>query len=440
LYTYLGEANAGKTRLAFEALIAALPDWSVLVGSPTYSSHVVLPAKSLHGRKLVIFVDDMPDYVSDLPPLAGASATSDVSTTDFYSQADLTQLLAVLQQLIDARATTLSALGGPIGVLSALSGPAKWLRNTFDRASTAADQVIVVATCRTEGLDRARAGLAWLLEGLHQIMIPRFAIDDQSSAARIIATFAAAGASADHTANWDGTLGSLLLGLTRKEHEYRQLRVADSPAVPVLHSMKLLASVGIHAHTERRLRAVCATVFGQPAVRESVAIWRAAVADLTRLQFVSVAPDPNSGDTILLIRKDAYFDQVITAYPNPARPQRFDRDRFELLSVFEALGDAPALFDLGTAYSELGHYAEAHASIDRAIALAADSGNYWDSKGDIYTAEGLYQEALDAYEHALQMSPSRVVSWRNKANTLRILGRTAEADTADARATELDNQ
>ena len=60
----LGIANAGKTRLAFEALTQTLPDWNVLLWNATYDalSKVPVPTTS-RGSGLVVFIDDLQEYV-----------------------------------------------------------------------------------------------------------------------------------------------------------------------------------------------------------------------------------------------------------------------------------------------------------------------------------------------------------------------------------------
>ena len=59
-----GIANAGKTRLAFEALTQTLPDWNVLLWNATYDtpSKVPIPTVS-RGSGLVVFIDDLQEYV-----------------------------------------------------------------------------------------------------------------------------------------------------------------------------------------------------------------------------------------------------------------------------------------------------------------------------------------------------------------------------------------
>lgn len=396
----LGESNAGKTRLALEALIATLPRWPVLMWSPIYTADVAPPAESLHGRKLVIFVDDLPDYVSTPTPVPGSSATS-----------SLTKAIA-------------------------LADPASTLRTLVAEVRTAAGKrgrVLLVITCRApEGLERARTGLAAFFDELDQVIVPSFAdsdIDRVAAALRQAAAGCADVAAAPvREADWDGTLGSLVLGLSTKQQEYEQLRSAASPAVPVLHAMKLLARSSILAHTEPRLRAVCASIFGQLALRDDLAVWQAALADLTRLQFVTVAIDHDTGDTMLVIRKDpAYFDRVITAYPNPAQTHQFEQERDALLSVFAASGDAVALFYLGNAYCDLQRYNEALAAYDSATHIRPTFTTAWFNKAIALEELGRSEEALTSYDTALEGEPNDPMIWLNKSSALEVMGRYKEA-------------
>ncbi len=66
----LGEANAGKTRLAFEVLQQTLPDWHVLRWTPAAAIQDLPLAPTLWKQRLVVFIDDLQEYV---PGSASAS-------------------------------------------------------------------------------------------------------------------------------------------------------------------------------------------------------------------------------------------------------------------------------------------------------------------------------------------------------------------------------
>ena len=90
---------------------------------------------------------------------------------------------------------------------------------------------------------------------------------------------------------------------------------------------------------------------------------------------------------------------------------------------------------MGYVYRAMGKPLEGLRLVERAIELAPPphEGSFWDSKGDMLLDLERLQEALEAYEHALTLA----VSWRNKANVLRRLGHTADADAAEQHAKEL---
>jgi hypothetical protein len=60
----LGESNAGKTRLALETLRKTLPNWPVLHWRPDYNIHHAPPVDFIKGKHLIVFIDDLQDYVS----------------------------------------------------------------------------------------------------------------------------------------------------------------------------------------------------------------------------------------------------------------------------------------------------------------------------------------------------------------------------------------
>jgi len=57
--------------------------------------------------------------------------------------------------------------------------------------------------------------------------------------------------------------------------------------------------------------------------------------------------------------------------------------------------------------------------------------------GDNFFDLEKYDNALEAYERAIQLTPDRGLYWSDKGNALKALGRTTEADAAYARADEL---
>jgi tetratricopeptide (TPR) repeat protein len=95
----------------------------------------------------------------------------------------------------------------------------------------------------------------------------------------------------------------------------------------------------------------------------------------------------------------------------------------------------------GFTLNMLKRYAEALASFDRALALepnisSSTSAVVYSYKGNALAGLTRYNEALVAYDQALALGET-ASRWKNKAATLRALGRTAEAEMAERRAKEL---
>src|SRR5260370_37110075 len=92
-----------------------------------------------------------------------------------------------------------------------------------------AKQVVVIAACREENERQVQAHLGNLFENLKLIRIPHFNTDPHSNeAAQIIDEFERQGA--DHKRDWDGNIGSLVLGLSRKKR--MPCRVLCNPTLP----------------------------------------------------------------------------------------------------------------------------------------------------------------------------------------------------------------
>ncbi len=375
----IGEANAGKTRLAFEVLMQALHNWPVLRWRPDYTIDRVPKETFLSGKRLVIFIDDLQDYVhTQMKDINGNVLTVDPSA------AILVSLLEILRQNVR--------------------------------------HVVVVATCRLEDEARVRAELDQFFTELMVIPLQRFNVDDQDpEVAGIVADFQRHGAT--YIKDWDGTLGSLVLGLSKKNSEY--LKIQNDPAATVLHAMKLLTLAGITVHTEWRIKKVCADVFGEKVLQESIKTWQATVDQLTRLQFVT--EDEDDSKISLAIRKDTYFDKVITNYPPPNRPHRLIHDFKQLQDVLTTLRDFEGLVILSIKFNNLNRHEEALATCDRVLALDPNFTVIWPLKGITLEYLKRHEEALIAFDHGLTLDPNNPDGWFGKASTLNHLKRYDEA-------------
>jgi serine/threonine protein kinase len=84
-----------------------------------------------------------------------------------------------------------------------------------------------------------------------------------------------------------------------------------------------------------------------------------------------------------------------------------------------------------------GHYEEALQAYQLAVDLDATNVALWAALGDTYFALQRYQEALQAYDQALTLKPRDVVVWENKGTVLALMGRHAEARVCSLRVREL---
>ena len=105
-----------------------------------------------------------------------------------------------------------------------------------------AKQAIILATCRSEERTRVEAQFGWLFEELAIVEVPDLLTFPSELQAEIVERFKRLGAR--HTDEWDGKLGSLVLGLSRKHFQYEDLVQQGGLSVGILHAMKLLQKAG----------------------------------------------------------------------------------------------------------------------------------------------------------------------------------------------------
>lgn len=86
----------------------------------------------------------------------------------------------------------------------------------------------------------------------------------------------------------------------------------------------------------------------------------------------------------------------------------------------------------------MNRYDEALEAYNRALTLGLDDMtrvSVWHAKGEALEELKRYQEALAAFDFAF--SPDASEDWETHARLYRALGRIADAEAAEARATEL---
>lgn len=99
-------------------------------------------------------------------------------------------------------------------------------------------------------------------------------------------------------------------------------------------------------------------------------------------------------------------------------------------------GDVEAWLALGNALQALERLDEAVAAYDRGLAQAPRA-DLWCARGSARKKAGDFNDALAGYERALALRPDYALAEHYRANTLRALGRTAEAIAAYRRALDL---
>src|SRR5882762_6327352 len=234
---------------------------------PGYINNDIPPAESLRGKSLVLFLDDLQEYV--LTPVRDFQAH--ISGTTFP--------LFRVQDLVSQRSATLQTL--------------------FDTLLHSVSCLIIVAACRNEDLNQAQISLGWLCDMLIKISFPTFNSNLQDPlTGQFIAEFQKQGTI--HIEEWDGTLGSLILGLSKKHQQYLEL---PSHAKTTLRAMKLLWLAGTSLYTEQRIRATCARVFTAESLLEDEQLWQETIDLLTHIQFVEEKIN-KMGEVEYTLRKD----------------------------------------------------------------------------------------------------------------------------------------
>lgn len=94
--------------------------------------------------------------------------------------------------------------------------------------------------------------------------------------------------------------------------------------------------------------------------------------------------------------------------------------------------------DWGYQLYELGRYDDAIKAYDRAIELKPNDAHAWEFKG--MSLAGIYRhdDALEAYDRAIELDPICELAWERKGESLEKLGRSDDAIRAYDRATELN--
>ena len=388
----LGAANSGKTRLAIESMSAALPDWYVLPWHPDYSAAQIPPDLQLQDRDIVIFADDLHEYVSHAQ---AGSETFSVST----------------------------------------NLPAVTFQTLLDRVRACTHRTVVVATSRDEHADDVFASLPYAMSQAKIIYLPTFD-PDRGKSQGIVDMLEARGAR--YPKEWDGTIGSVVLGLEKKRSQYLAFR--NSPGGSVLRAMKLLTLARISQHTKSRIQLVRAKVFGDTPVGGDIRVWDDAVNELTRSQFVTEDIREIDKAPRLNIGKDSYLEHVIADYPSKQRSKQLDQHYAALHTALLEAKDKEALVNLGVAYLDLQRFVDAEAVYADILDLDPTMTMAWQNRANALFSMGRKVEALAASDRTIELDPENAVAWSNRCAILAGLDRYVEALESIERSLTFDPQ
>jgi tetratricopeptide (TPR) repeat protein len=361
-----GRPTQGKTRLAWEAIQAELPTWT-LVTWPHEREHP-FDFMAQRGQHIVLWLDDLHEFAN----LNEATALNDLPRRFAEAQAHL----------------------------------------------------IIVATCRDgDNKIQAQKHLRSLLERLTELSLTDISMEQAIHLAEGL-TREGVQVQSDE---FDGTPGSLLLGVQRMQGRYLDLLPS---AQDILKTMKLLRSAGIYTYPESRVRFVARDLFGFDE-RD----WRMVCETLDREHFVRLTLSVHDERSLEPVA-DVYLEQAVTTYPSPSAD--ISDDWPQLQRVLVGLNDSSALVSLANACFILQRYEEALTALEQAIRLDPNNALAYLGKGATLDDLKRYEEALAAFEQAIRLDPTDALAYLGKGTTLHDLKRYEEALAAYDQAIRLD--
>jgi tetratricopeptide (TPR) repeat protein len=121
-----------------------------------------------------------------------------------------------------------------------------------------------------------------------------------------------------------------------------------------------------------------------------------------------------------------------------------------LVAYDEAISSVPAdlvlltaifMADKSSVLIKMSEYEEALTTINAALEIDPTNPIAWKNKGEALNYTGRYEEAVSAYDKAVELSPElgllKASSWQGKGDALKASGRQVEAAAAFAKAKEL---
>ena len=93
----------------------------------------------------------------------------------------------------------------------------------------------------------------------------------------------------------------------------------------------------------------------------------------------------------------------------------------------------------GEEYQKEGQYENAIHAYDKAIQLAPNDAMPYNNRGGVYYALGQYQRAIEDYTEAIQLDPEDALAYYNRGYAYSLLGQDTKAEAAVAKACSLDS-
>ena len=113
-------------------------------------------------------------------------------------------------------------------------------------------------------------------------------------------------------------------------------------------------------------------------------------------------------------------------------------DNKEIKNDLKKSEDVDTWFSRGVASEKISKYEEAIQAYDKALEINPKFFYAWDGKGNILSKMGRYEEAIHSYYKALEINPEYANSWDGRGDVLSKLGRYIEAIQSYDKALEIN--
>jgi len=359
----IGKPKIGKTRAAYEA-IKKLENFSVIKPRPEKIEEIEkIKIPLLSNRNLILFLDDLQRFIG-------------------------------------------KSVEDPINKLKRKS------RN-----------LIIVATCRT-GKELA---LVERVVEEEKEMLPLYReftyIDLEEISEEEGRRLAQDGGLPWETVEFDGTPGSVILGLKAMKERYKKAGDGQD----ILKSLKLLREGNLFVYRELRIKDVCRDIFEWSYEMLRRSNWDRVINNLMEDGFITKDED-------IINIYPSYLDECVFDY-NPSL-----RDLMKLKNMLIRMRDSGSLFYLGKSFyykEDFIHakdcyleavkiypkYASAHSSLGYVLTKI---GEVEEAKGKYDEAERLYEKAIGEHRKAIRINPYYAVDYNNLGYALTKLGEIKE--------------